>query len=549
MILSIFILLGVSVINIAILGFIVYSANTKSVTNKAFLFIALASVLFGIFNFLYHQPNLNNLALWFLRIHMFFAVWYAFLIFYLYYVFPKESVSYSKFFKFFLVPWIVFVSILTLTPLVFERIISFKPDGTIGEVKTNFGIALFGITVISFLVSFFVGFIKKIYQTKDKLLRFQYILIFLGAFITFGLHIYFNFVLPNFYNNTKYTNLAALYSFPFILFTALAILRYRLLGARVILTDLFILILLVLSAIQILSAISSIEIILRLVIFILVLIFGISTIRSIRREVFHREELESLNKKLQLAYEEVDRLSKAKSEFISIASHQLRTPLTAIKGYISMLIEGTYGVLPKNAKKPLENVYESNERLINLVNNLLDISRIEAGRMELEPEEAQIEDIIESVVRELKITADQKKLYLKYDKPVQLLSKLLLDKDKIRQVFLNLINNSIKYTNQGGITIKIKNQTDIKNTILITISDTGEGMTKEDLAKIFESFSRGSVGVQLSAEGAGLGLYIARKFVEMHNGKIWAESEGKGKGSTFFIELPIKPVKLNFRME
>jgi signal transduction histidine kinase len=263
-------------------------------------------------------------------------------------------------------------------------------------------------------------------------------------------------------------------------------------------------------------------------------------IRGVVREVEQREQLAELNKKLQLAYEEVDRLSKAKSEFISIASHQLRTPLTAIKGYISMLIEGTYGAVPKIAKKPLENVYESNERLINLVNNLLDISRIEAGRMEFEPEEAQIEDIIESVVAEFKITADQKKLYLKYDKPAQFLPKLLLDKDKIRQVFLNLINNSIKYTNQGGITIKIKNQTDIKNTILITISDTGEGMTKEDLAKLFESFSRGSVGVQLSAEGAGLGLYIARKFVEMHKGKIWAESEGKGKGSTFYVELPTK---------
>ena len=113
---------------------------------------------------------------------------------------------------------------------------------------------------------------------------------------------------------------------------------------------------------------------------------------------------------------------------------------------------------------------------------------------------------------------------------------MMLDKNKMRQVILNLIDNSIKYTQEGGIIIDTKI---VNSKLQILIKDTGGGMSKEDLAKLFESFSRGITGSQSYTEGTGLGLYIAKKFVEIHNGKIWAESDGIGKGANFFIELPI----------
>jgi signal transduction histidine kinase len=520
MILPIFILLGIFIISIVVLGFIVYFANPKSVTNRAFLFIAVSSVLFGIFNFLYHQPGLNNLALWFLRIHMFFAVWYAFSIFYLYYVFPKESVFYSKFFKFFLVPWVVFVSILTLTPLVFERITFFKPDGTIGEVKTNFGIALFGITVTSFLLSFFVGFIKKIYQTKDKLLRFQYILIFLGAFITFGLHIYFNFVLPNFYNNIRYTNLAVVYSFPFIFFTALAIFRYRFLGIRVILTDLFILILLVLSAIQILSAVSFMEIILRLVILILILIFGVTTIRSIRKEVEYREKLEELN--------------RLKSEFLAFASHQVKAPMAVVKGYAELIYEGIENV-PEQAKDFAKKIKESVDNLLVLIEEFMDYRRIEEGKIEFNFEKLDIISLIREIVEKMKLLAMEKNLNLDFESKFD---SIVMNVDKLRfsQVIQNLIDNAIKYTKEGWIKVKVDKE---DNEVLISVSDSGIGMSKELQQKLFGQFVR-DPSIKKEIRGTGLGLYIAKHIIEAHNGKIWAESEGIGKGSTFYIKLPIE---------
>jgi len=322
----------------------------------------------------------------------------------------------------------------------------------------------------------------------------------------------------------------------YVIILTFAITRYHLFGIIVILTELLVAVIGLVMIIQIFIAPNLLWRLINGIVFVLFIIVGYYLIRATIREIRRREEMEKLSLQLKAANVELDKLSKAKSEFISIASHQLRTPLSIVKGYISMILGETYGALPKTAKRPLENVYKSNERLINLVNNLLNISRIESGRMEFEPEKISIEEIIDGVVFDLRINAEKKKLYLKWKKPEPSLPKILLDKDKMRQVILNLVDNAIKYTQQGGITIKLL----IANCkLLIAIADTGEGMTKEDLGKIFESFSRGTVGTRAYTEGAGLGLYIARRFVEMHNGKIWAESEGKGKGSTFYIELPM----------
>jgi signal transduction histidine kinase len=289
------------------------------------------------------------------------------------------------------------------------------------------------------------------------------------------------------------------------------------------------------------SFISILDLLLKISVLLLVAFVSSNFIKRIIAE-------RKISQKLKIAYEELKRLDKAKSEFISIASHQLRTPLTAIKGYISMIFEKIYGEPPEKMAKPLENIYASNERLIKLVNDLLSVSRIEAGRMEMNWEKLSIEEIITSIVEEFKIVAKEKGIYLKFEKPPKEsklptgqaekpLPKILLDRDKIRQVIMNVVDNAIRYTEKGGVTIKLKTKNE---KLKIEVSDTGEGLTKYELSKIFESFSRGAAGTRLYTEGVGLGLYIAKRFIEMHKGKIWAESRGKGKGSTFYIELPIK---------
>lgn len=247
--------------------------------------------------------------------------------------------------------------------------------------------------------------------------------------------------------------------------------------------------------------------------------------------------LKKTARELEMAYKELQRVDKAKSEFISVASHQLRTPLTAIKGYISMLLEDDYGQLPKTMKSPVTNIYISNERLIKLVNSLLDISRLEAGRIKFESSPTDMAELLADVVRDFRLEAMNKKIKLVFQKPKNAIPKIIIDQQKIRQVISNLVDNAIKYTSYGGVSVKIKDEA---GKLVITVADSGEGMSQEEIGKLFQSFSRAEAGKRLFVEGTGLGLYIAKKFILMHGGRIWAESPGKGKGSIFYVELPIK---------
>jgi len=311
--------------------------------------------------------------------------------------------------------------------------------------------------------------------------------------------------------------------------------KYRFMGVRVILTE----ILVFATGLTLLVwAVMAEPFVLKILggaLFVFFIIFGYQLVRSVIKEIELRAELEK-------AYAELERIDTAKTEFLSMASHQLRTPLGIIKGYISMMLEGDFGEISEKAQEKLRNAYVSNDRLVKLVNDLLDVTRLEMGRIELNLEKASIEEIISSVVEEMKGTAEKKGLYLKWEPLRQAqgkvaLPEMSLDKNKIRQVILNLIDNAIKYTNQGGITLK----TQITNSKLqITVIDTGVGMEKEEIDKLFEVMARGKAGLQYWMQGAGLGLYTARKFVEIHGGRVWAESPGKDKGSTFYIELPVK---------
>ena len=315
-----------------------------------------------------------------------------------------------------------------------------------------------------------------------------------------------------------------------LVFIALAILRYHLFEIRVILTELLVGVMgVILLVLPFLMTTPTLRI-LTISVFLLFCLFGYILIKATHQEIKRREEIEKL-------YQELKVLDKAKSEFISMASHQLRTPLTAIKGYISMMLEGSYNHFSPRAKEKLKNVLYSNERLIKIVNNLLNISKIELGKMELEKEPVQIEDLIQSCYEELKIEAEKKNLKFHFQKPKKPLPKISIDSLKIRQVILNLIDNAIRYTQKGEIEIKAKK---INSRIQVSVRDTGEGLTQEEKKKIFEGFTRGAAGFTYWIEGAGLGLYIGKKYVELHQGKIWAESKGKGEGSIFLVELPIE---------
>ena len=287
---------------------------------------------------------------------------------------------------------------------------------------------------------------------------------------------------------------------------------------------------------------------------LLAVLFGVFLVRSVQNEVKRKEELQELMEKLAIANDQLRKLDNAKSEFISIASHQLRTPLTSIKGYASLILEGTYGPVDSKILDPINKMYASNERLIQLVEELLNVSRIELGRMEFQFEKKKVETMIGDLSDTFTILAREKKLYFHVDLPSDPLPEVEVDVLKIREVISNLIDNAIKYTRRGGVTVKaeiVTNKTWLaKNSlegseemscdlVRITVSDTGIGIPADELPYLFAKFSRGKDTKRLHANGTGLGLYVGRNIVEAHHGRVWVESDGQDKGSRFIIEIPV----------
>ena len=249
-----------------------------------------------------------------------------------------------------------------------------------------------------------------------------------------------------------------------------------------------------------------------------------------------QKEVERQTKKLKDANIRLEQLDQAKSEFISLASHQLRTPLSIIKGYLSMVLEGMCGEINKEQKDYLVKVFSSNERLINLVEDLLTVSRIESGRLEFDPRPMALDGLVENIISDSKSIASKKGLYLKYIKPEKPLVKVVADSLQIRQIIQNLVDNAIHYTKKGGATIRLQEK---NKKITFSIQDTGLGISSKEKLNLFEKFSRGKGMSKIYTEGTGLGLYLAAKLIQIHKGRIWVESEGKGKGSRFCFELGV----------
>jgi signal transduction histidine kinase len=236
-----------------------------------------------------------------------------------------------------------------------------------------------------------------------------------------------------------------------------------------------------------------------------------------------------------ILYRKLRELDKAKDDFISIASHELRTPITAMSGFFSMLADGSYGKISKKTKESVLFMSANVGRLQSLVEDLLNVSKLQQGKMKMDVEKCDVEKIIEETVRSLTPNAAKKKLSLKKDLQKNIFVNT--DHDRLKQVLINLIGNSIKYTKKGKVTVTLTSE---KGKAKIVVKDTGIGMSSSEQERLFEKFYRAQNTKTADIEGTGLGLWITKAIVELMGGKIYVNSiENTGTQVTVTIPLVI----------
>lgn len=267
------------------------------------------------------------------------------------------------------------------------------------------------------------------------------------------------------------------------------------------------------------------------------------------QNALHFEEISRFNVTLQKKVDEatvellqanqrLKELDKTKDEFISMASHQLRTPLTAIKGYLSLVLDGTAGAVTEQEKTVIKRAYDGAQKMTYLIGDMLNVSRIESGKFIIENKPTNLAQLVDGELSQLLETAAGRQIKLNYQKPDSF-PQVLMDENKIRQVVMNFLDNAIHYTRQGGtVTAEVK---DMGDNVEFTVTDTGVGVPKAVQSQLFAKFYRADNARKMRPDGTGLGLFMAKKVIDAQGGMLIFHSE-EGKGSTFGFRLPKKPL-------
>jgi signal transduction histidine kinase len=251
-----------------------------------------------------------------------------------------------------------------------------------------------------------------------------------------------------------------------------------------------------------------------------------------------QKQLESNNAALKVAYDHAEEATRLKSQFLSTMSHELRTPLNAVIGYAGIILEGIGGEIDDDARDMVKHIYDGGVHLLSLINDVLDISKIEAGRLELVPEPFSVRLLASNLKEQMEILAIKKNIGFHVTIADDVPSVLHGDKDRIAQIIINLLSNAFKFTDKGQVDLTFAWQ----DAVIIKVRDTGKGIAPTALEYIFEEFRQESENTQRTHGGTGLGLAICRKLAELMGGTITVESI-LGEGTTFSVQLPLKPVQ------
>lgn len=419
-----------------------------------------------------------------------------------------------------------------------------------GVVVGSFGENINGIRYINFgplymyysayIVLYFIfGLIRMVqkYFLFKGIAKSRMKLIFFSILISSTVGMTTNLVFPTF-GNFDFFWLGPVFSLYMVITIGYAIVKYGLFDTKLIATEFATFLLWGMMLTKVIFSTDLKDRIINIGLFFIIVSVGIYIIRSAIKEISLRENIAETNIKLEEKNIELHRISEEKSEFVSLASHQIRGPLTSIKGYISLLTDGDLGPISPEAKEALSVMQISCTTLAAVVNDYLDVSRIEQGRMHYDFTNVDLRELLRECITELTPSLTRSKLKCIDNIPKdgdEHLFAVRADRTKLKQVLMNVIDNSIKYTPKGSITVSVFKKDD--GMVRVEVQDTGVGIAPEVMPKLFIKFSRAPDASEANILGTGLGLYIAKAFVEAHEGHLWAESEGQGKGSTFIIEL------------
>ncbi|MFZ2154262.1 MAG: ATP-binding protein [Candidatus Moraniibacteriota bacterium] len=543
--------IGVSML----IGLFVFLKNRQSLEAKLLFLISTFFSLWAFINLIVWTNNKSDLITF---VWSFFGLLFSFicaLSLYFTYVFVHKS-DFSNVGK--IILSVLLLPLIVLLPLRYNiEIFDLALCGVSGEgfYYTNYYYILGLIIFVWNLIILIRGYLKSDYDFRKQIMVFGLGMeLFLLSFFTTG---FIASILTENSYNIEFISLFFMTFFMGVL--AYMIVKFRtfnikMIGAQALVTTLFILIAAQFAFIQ-----NPTNRILNGITLFLISVFGWNLIRGVKKEIAQREalaianaeiserkdQLQKISDHLAVANAKLKELDNAKSEFISIVAHQLQGPPTTVKGYSMLLSDGSYGEMNAEQKDILQKIFNANEQQISFVNDLLNVSRLESGRVSFDFEDCTIEGICQEVIDNLFIKARAKSLYLEYAKPTEPLPHLNIDKAKVREAISNLVDNAIKYTKRGGVTLHVKVCDDVgehclaEKHVRITVSDTGIGVPAEEMIHLFSKFSRGKDVKRLNAGGTGLGLYVVKMIVEGNHGHVWIESDGEGKGSRFIIELPL----------
>lgn len=502
----------VAVIGVLVLSGIVFFRNKRSLTSRSFFFFSFVTIFWGLSNYFLYKFTDPSESLLALRFHIFLSIWHAYAFYQLAYVFPAEQKELPVWHRYALLPLAFFTSTLLLIPFVFRQVSSLIPVDEATNPEKSQGIILAAIVTISFFTAGIIALFRRIGQTKGDERR-QMMLMFTGMSLTAGLLLLFSFILPIGFKNFNFVPYGALFIFPVIVFTAYAIYIVELFHVKNIFAGLFTFFLCTVSLVELAFAETIEQILLRIAIFLLTIVIGTQLVK----DTF-----------------EIELANEQKSELMSFATHEIRTPITVMRGYATMLLDGDKGEVSKEIKDLLQKIMIAGNDVTTLLSEYLDKSKIELGQLEFVADKFDVKHAVNEVLSVFQIHAEQKGLTI--TKSIRSTRKYLVyaDEAKLKEAIINIIDNAIKYTPKGTVTVSVKS---VDGYVTIKIVDTGVGIDKGMMPSLFKEFSRADLQ-KMNIMGSGLGLYLAKKFIEGQKGKIWAESAGKNKGAQFYIQLP-----------